>query len=147
MNVTIKRANQDDIPQLAVMNHQLIQDEGSRNPMEVEQLGERMQGWLDDGWTALLVIVGEDVAGYMLYQQRVDDYFLDQKEVFIRQFFIRRGMRGQGIGRQAIEVIVGAWLPSGATLMLEVMAGNEVGLAFWERVGFEAYSVAMRREG
>jgi GNAT superfamily N-acetyltransferase len=83
----------------------------------------------------------------MLYREELDDYFPERKEVYIRQYFIRREARGQGIGRQAFEMIVGEWLPREAALTLEVLAGNEAGLKFWERVGFAAYSIAMRREG
>ena len=42
MTLNIKLANLNDCPQLAIMNHQLIIDEGSRNPMTLEQLTRRM---------------------------------------------------------------------------------------------------------
>ncbi len=46
MDLTLRRATEDDLDDLAVMNKQLIEDEGSRNPMNREQLADRMKGWL-----------------------------------------------------------------------------------------------------
>lgn len=42
----IRRATREDVPVLAQMNWQLIRDEGSDNPMTVDQLAERMTGFL-----------------------------------------------------------------------------------------------------
>jgi len=42
----LRRATHEDVPQLAQMNWQLIRDEGSDNPMTVDQLAERMTGFL-----------------------------------------------------------------------------------------------------
>jgi len=40
-------ATQNDIPPLAKMNGQLIEDEGHRNPMSLDELEQRMAGRLD----------------------------------------------------------------------------------------------------
>jgi hypothetical protein len=46
MNLLYRQAAADDAPLLAELNHQLIRDEGHRNPMTVPQLEERMRQWL-----------------------------------------------------------------------------------------------------
>ena len=81
----------------------------------------------------------------MLYQLRQDSYFPEKTGVYIRQYFILSRYRGRGIGRLAMEMIVDKWLPPDATLTLEVLSGNTIALKFWESVGFQSYSIAMRR--
>ena len=39
-------ATDEDLDMLAEWVHQLIQDEGHRNPKDVPELRERMRGWL-----------------------------------------------------------------------------------------------------
>lgn len=50
------------------MNKRLIEDEGSRNPMSVAQLAERMRGWRLGDWEARLFLADEQVVGYALFQ-------------------------------------------------------------------------------
>lgn len=76
---------------LAALNKQLIDDEGHRNPMSVEQRTERMHCWLACGYRAVVVTDADDVVGYALYRANVD-------HDCIRQFFISRERRGQGVG-------------------------------------------------
>ncbi len=145
MTLKIKPAHLNDCPQLAIMNQQLIIDEGSRNPMKLEQLTGRMTAFLKNGWTALWVTLDDVRVGYILYQTRQDSYFPEKTEVYIRQYFIMSEYRGRGIGRSALEMIVDKWLPPDAALTLEVLSGNTSAAKFWESVGFQSYSIAMRR--
>lgn len=146
MDVQLRRAGLHDVPALAAMNRQLIEDEVSRNPMTLAELEARMRGWVEGAWTVLLILVAGEVAGYALYQERRDEYFPEHVEVYLRQFFIRRDRRGRGIGRAALERILAGWLPAGATVTVDVLATNPGGLAFWQRVGFAPYCTAMTRE-
>ena len=78
-------ATQADLPLLAEMNKRLIDDEGSRNPMTVNELRERMQGWLRTDWQIRLFSdEAENIIGYAVYQLRPDDYFLEMKIVYLR---------------------------------------------------------------
>ena len=45
---------ESDLNLLAEWNHQLIRDEGHRNPMTIAQLRERMRGWLAGEYKAVL---------------------------------------------------------------------------------------------
>ncbi|MDR2514593.1 MAG: hypothetical protein LBD02_05205 [Christensenellaceae bacterium] len=44
--IGLARCEAADCGRLALMNRQLIQDEGSPNPMSAEELAQRMQGFL-----------------------------------------------------------------------------------------------------
>ena len=46
LNISFRNAGNDDVKVLAAMNRELIRDEGSENPMNLEQLEERMKDFL-----------------------------------------------------------------------------------------------------
>jgi GNAT superfamily N-acetyltransferase len=121
---------------LAAMNRQLIEDEGHRNPMTVEELAARMRNWLGEDNAALLVLLDGEPVGYALWRDATD-------WTYLRQFFITREYRGQGIGRELMRALTSVvWLP-GKRIRAEVLTGNEVGLAFWRAVGFSDYAVTL----
>src|SRR6266581_6045070 len=93
-------ASAQDCPMLAVLNAQLIQDEGHRNPMTVAQLEDRMREWLTSGeYQALLWEDHHEVVAYALFRETT-------AEVYLRQFFVVRHRRREGIGRQAIAALL-----------------------------------------
>lgn len=163
MRFGLRPASRVDLPHLAQMNQRLIQDEGSRNPMNVAQLEARLHGWLDSGAWTVDVIETEDgrgtteeeelrttphalrIIGYAVYQQRADDYDPSQPVVYVRQFYIERERRGQGLGRRAFAQLAEERFPPGATLVLEVLATNPRGRRFWESLGFHEYCTTLKR--
>jgi hypothetical protein len=46
MQLTYRLAGSSDYAALAESNHQLIRDEGHRNPMTVPELEQRLKSWL-----------------------------------------------------------------------------------------------------
>ena len=81
---------ENDLDLLSEWNHQLIQDEGHRNPMIVSQLRERMREWISGEYTAILFSqIGESVA-YALFRE-------NEKEIYLRQLFVRRDKRNKGL--------------------------------------------------
>lgn len=52
--VTFRYATSDDCPRLPELNHQLIRDEGHRNPMTVQELEQRMRGWISGEYRAVI---------------------------------------------------------------------------------------------
>ena len=109
MPLLIRSAGEADLPLLAQMNKRLIEDEGSRNPMSIDQLAERMRGWLLSDWEMRLFATNVGVVGYAVYQARRDEYFPDQTIVYLRQFNIEREhARGRAWGRR----LAGPWWPS-----------------------------------
>lgn len=132
-------ATQQDLPLLAEMNQQLIRDEGHRNKMTLEQLHQRMSGWLDAEYTAVIFSEGAKPTGYALCRK-------DPDWIYLRQLFINADMRRKGIGRQAIS-----WLKKNAwkndkIIRVEVLTENPQGIAFWKAAGFNDYCITMEME-
>jgi predicted acetyltransferase len=121
---------------LAELNWQLIRDEGHRNPMTVAELEERIRGWLQGEYQAVLFQIAGAVVAYALYQERSD-------EIYLRQFFVVRGKRRQGIGRQAIEILRSRIWPAGKRLTVDVLVDNQPAVAFWRSVGYRDYCLTL----
>lgn len=129
-------AEEKDIGLLAEWNHQLIQDEGHRNQMTVVQIEERMRGFLAGEYTAIIFEVESDPVGYALYRE-------EHRDIYLRQFFIRRDHRREGLGRQAMMILRDKIWPRDRRLTLEVLTVNESGIAFWRSVGYREYCLTM----
>ena len=141
--VTLRPATLQDVPLLARMNRQLIEDEGSRNPMDEAALAERMRGWLAGEYTAVLFMRGEAIVGYALYQMRPDEYFPQQRYVYLRQLYVAREARRQGVGSAAFRLLREQCFPHSTPVMLDVLEHNATGRAFWEALGFRPYVTTM----
>ena len=137
----LRSATAYDLDLLAGMNHRLIEDEKSSNPMDLEQLRERMRGWLESNYHAVLLEDTHEVIGYALY--RVEDETLGERcVVYLRQFFIKKVYRRKGLGRKAFAELRRTYFVD-ALVRLEVLTTNPDGLAFWKSLGFEPYAVTM----
>jgi GNAT superfamily N-acetyltransferase len=136
-------ATADDCPMLAEWNHQLIRDEGHRNPMTVEELEERMRGWLNSGeyptGTMYRAVVFEDkneAVAYALFRET-------EAEIYLRQFFVVRHRRREGIGRQAIQRLFNNLWPQDKRWTVSVLTNNLPALAFWRAMGYEDYVLSL----
>ena len=81
--------------------------------------------------------------GYAVYQLRPDEYFPQERHVYLRQLFVRREARRQGVGRAAFRLLRDECFPAGAPIALDVLETNAAGRAFWEALGFRPYCTAM----
>ncbi|MDR3085896.1 MAG: GNAT family N-acetyltransferase [Christensenellaceae bacterium] len=133
--ISLCKCEPADCGRLALFNRQLIEDEGSQNPMNTEELALRMRGFLEGEYSAYFFESKGEIVGYALLR-------LSEEPPFLRQFFICRGRRREGLGRAAFEALLREL--SLSSLSLEVLEGNERGLAFWRALGFESYSYALR---
>ena len=131
-----RRATSDDCRLLAELNHQLIRDEGHRNPMSVAELKQRMQGWLATEYAAILFEDGGETVAYGLYREEAGG-------IYLRQLFVARNRRRQGIGREAMEILRSKIWPKDKRLTVDVLAGNATGMAFWRAVGYKDYSLTL----
>lgn len=145
MDLTLRRATEGDLDELAIMNKQLIEDEGSRNPMNREQLADRMRGWHREDWRIDLICLGNAIAGYALYRFEPDPYQEERQDVYLRQYFIKREFRNRGIGRQGIRQLMAERFQGVGNVMIEVLESNPDGKLFWEKAGFQPYSTTMKR--
>jgi GNAT superfamily N-acetyltransferase len=131
-------AAKDDLPLLADLNRQLIEDEGHSNPMSVAELEDRMRAWLVRTYTAVLFMKEGSVVGYALYRT-------DNTGIFLRQFFICRDARRKGLGRAAMDMLFRRVWPTGALVTLEALSANRAAIDFWRALGFEDYALTLRR--
>jgi GNAT superfamily N-acetyltransferase len=145
VTLTARLAGSDDVNRIAEMNLQLIADEGSGNPMDVPALAARLRGWLAEGWEAVLFEQGGRVCGYAIYRLQRDEYDEAQTAAYLRQFFICRDRRREGIGRQALELLEERLLPPSSILELDVLEHNRSARAFWEATGFRSAYTRMRK--
>jgi len=128
-----------DIPVLARMNRQLIEDEGHRNRMALPQLEARMRSWLGGGYTATLFELDRQLVAYGLWRDEPD-------QVHLRQFFVARDFRRRGIGAQAIRMLTGQVWPPDKRIRVDVLIGNRPALEFWRAVGFADYLITLEME-
>ncbi len=146
LEVVLRPATLVDCDLLAAMNRELIHDEGSRNPLSIVELSDRMYRWLQGDWQAMLILTGQVVVGYALYQIRPDEYHPQQTEVYLRHYFVRAVFRGQGIGTAAFAKLQADVFPPAAPVVLDVLATNPAARYFWQRLGFGDYAEHLRKE-
>jgi predicted acetyltransferase len=134
--MTFRRANFSDCAVLAELNHQLIRDEGHRNQMTVAELEQRMRGWLTSEYRAILFEEAKEVVAYALYREQAE-------EIYLRQLFVVRNRRRQGIGRQAFEILRSQIWAANKRLTVEVLVQNAAAVAFWRAVGYKDYCLTL----
>lgn len=135
MKLSWRGASDADLGLLAEWNHQLIRDEGHRNPMTVAQLSDRMKQWLLGDYCAVIFSTDEPVA-YALFTQGTEPLYL-------RQLFVHRDRRRAGIGRAAMKILREQVWPKDVRLTVEVLSSNHAGVAFWRSVGYRDYSLLL----
>jgi len=137
--VKLRCASAEDIPLLAELNHQLIQDECASNPMSVAELSTRMRAWLQGDYRTVIFERDSEPIAYALFRP-------SEEGLYLRQFFVDRAHRRQGVGRHAIELFREQVVPSGQPLLLEVLVHNEGAIAFWQRLGFRRHALSFRTD-
>jgi ribosomal protein S18 acetylase RimI-like enzyme len=129
-------ATDHDLDLLAEWNHQLIRDEGHRNPMTVPELRERMRGWLDGAYKAVIFGPAPHPLAYALYRE-------ESGAIYLRHLFVRRDCRRQGIGRAAMDILMKQVWPRGKRLTVEVLTANTRAVAFWRAMGYRDYALTL----
>ena len=132
-----REASSEDVPRLAALNAQLIQDEGHRNSMTVVQLEDRIREWLLSGeYQALLWEDNVEVVAYALFRDTAT-------EVYLRQFFVVRHRRREGLGRQAIEALRTQVWSRHKRWTVSVLVQNAPAVAFWRALGYTDYALTL----
>ena len=147
MQVQLRAVGEEHLAILAAMNQRLVEDEGSRNPFSEIQFRQRIAGWLDgDEWELVLFTdsAGSTV-GYAVYRLRKHEYDHHLQVVHLRQFFVDRPFRGQGVGRAAYVQLEDERF-QGREVSLGVLTTNPGGRRFWEKMGFSEYYVSMKKQ-
>jgi GNAT superfamily N-acetyltransferase len=131
-----RTASATDVALLARMNRQLIEDEGHRNRMTLPELEERLRQWLAAAYTAVIFEQGATPVAYALFRP-------EAASIYLRHFFVARQYRRQGIGRQAMRLLLSEVWPAGWRITLEVLVHNQRGHAFWRTLGFQEYALTL----
>ena len=134
--MTFRAATLDDCPLLAELNHQLIRDEGHRNPMTVPELAQRMRSWISGEYRAIIFEDGGENVAYALFREQPD-------EIYLRQLFVVRHRRSHGIGHRAIEILRSQVWPKTKRLTVEVLVANKRAINFWRSVGYSDYALSL----
>ena len=134
--MTFRAATLDDCPRLAELNHQLIRDEGHRNRMTVPELEQRMRGWISGEYRAVLYEEGGEIVAYALFREQAE-------EIYLRQLFVVRHRRSQGIGHRVVEILRSQVWPKTKRLTVEVLVANKRAVSFWRSVGYADYALSL----
>jgi predicted acetyltransferase len=134
--MTFRLATAADCLLLAALNHQLIRDQGHRNAMTVPQLEQRMREFLAGEYRAVIFEINGETVAYALFREQPD-------ELYLRQLFVVRHKRRQGIGRTAIGLLLSQIWPKNKRLTVEVLVANEHAIAFWHAVGYKDYALTL----
>jgi ribosomal protein S18 acetylase RimI-like enzyme len=133
-------ATLDDVLLLTRMNRHLVEDEQHRNRFKPDAwFEERMCGFLTGGYKAVLFELEGEIVAYALYTNHPDH----GDTIYLRQIFVDRAHRRQGIGKEAIRLLKEEILPPGKHLTVEVLVSNQVAHAFYQAVGFREYSLEL----
>jgi GNAT superfamily N-acetyltransferase len=135
MKLDWRYASEADVELLAEWNHQLIQDEGHRNPMTKAQLADRMRTWLAGEYRAVLFSESDPVA-YVLYKP-------ESALIYLRQLFVRRDKRRIGVGRAAFAILRQEIWPNSVRLTVDALCAHEPAIAFWRSVGYRDYCLTL----
>ena len=154
--VTVRRARQEDVPQLAAWNAQLIRDERNDAAAPSDEIEPRLREWLAKDFVACVfevasvakgrpegltapprgAVSGANVGahttpfGYAIFRDLPEC-------VHLRHFFVDSAFRRLGLGRRAFALLREIF-PRGKRVLVEVLVWNEPAAAFWKSVGFEA---------
>mgnify|MGYP003576416787 CR=1 FL=1 len=125
-----------DASLLGRLNHELIHDEGRRNPMTVTELTERMLDWLGKDYRAVIFERKSEPIAYALFSE-------NDERVHLRQFYVQRAHRRCGVGVQCMQVLFSEVWPPDKRISVDVRSHNEAGIAFWRSLGFTDYSLTL----
>ncbi len=129
-----------DIPILASMNLQLTEDENHRNRFKSEQwFKNRMEQFIGGDYKAVLFEKECKVVAYALYRDHPDH----DDTIYLRQIFVERESRRQGIGREVMYILKTDIWPKEKRLTVEVLSHNDVARKFFQSVGYKEYCLEL----
>jgi len=104
--------------------------------MNVAQLEQRMRGFIEKEYRAVIFEDADELVAYALFREQPD-------EIYLRQLFVVRHRRRGGIGRRAIEILRSQIWPRAKRLTVEVLVANQGTVAFWRAMGYIDYALTL----
>ena len=80
--------------------------------------------------------MGGEVVAYALYRKQPE-------EIYLRQLFVVRQRRREGLGKKAMYLLRTEIRPKTKRLTVEVLVANTAAVAFWRAVGYRDHSLAL----
>lgn len=117
--------------ELAILNKQLIEDEGHGNPMSISELSERMLSWLEAEYICYAIEEDKALISYSLWRDDGEFYYL-------RQLFTLPEHRLKGYAKNLLAYLE-VEIFNDKPIRLEVLANNEIAKEFYRRAGYEIY--------
>ncbi|QQO10365.1 GNAT family N-acetyltransferase [Breznakiella homolactica] len=125
--IHIQECSSEDIPILAMMNKQLIEDEKAENVMTISELEKRMREFLRSNYKAYYFKENLNTIGYALCN-------ISKDPIYLRQYFIKQEYRNKGYGKESFKNLL-LYLNK-TEIEIDVYSWNENGIKFWESLGF-----------
>jgi GNAT superfamily N-acetyltransferase len=135
-SISISTARESDIPQLAELNLQLMEDERHLYMLPIEELRARMTRWVAGEYHVLVFRNGARICGYAAWCP-------EERGTYLRHFFICRDQRRQGLGRTIIDRLRRDHFPKDQPLQLEATIWNTDAIAFWRAIGFKDFGLTL----
>lgn len=134
--ISISAATESDIPQLAVLNRQLMEDEVHPHMLDLDSLRARMARWIAGEYHVLVFHNDARLCGYAAW-------CAEERGTYLRHFFICRDQRRLGLGRAVIDKLRRDHFPKDQPLQLEAAIWNTDAIAFWRAVGFKDFGLTL----
>jgi GNAT superfamily N-acetyltransferase len=128
----------DRSSELAVLNRQLIVDEGLSNSMSAIELEKRMSQWLSNEYESYGIEHEGKIICYSLWRDNGDYHYM-------RQLYTVPEYRRQGIAKSLVLHMVQNHY-SNKPVRLDVLEGNSDARISYEEVGFRIYCHTMMRK-
>jgi ribosomal-protein-alanine N-acetyltransferase len=134
----VVKAGLPDVEKLAELNKRLIEDERCPNPMNRQQLVQRMSEWLQGGYSCYLGIEDGIVIAYCLFRDDGEYYYM-------RQLFVEREHRRRGIATKLLNWMYrNIWTDK--KVRLDVFFHNKEAIAFYKAYGFQVGCLRMEKQ-
>jgi ribosomal protein S18 acetylase RimI-like enzyme len=129
-----------DVPQLARMNRQLVEDENHRNRLQTDAwLEKRMRGFLTGEYRAVLFELDGRTVAYVLYTDRTEH----ADTIYLRQVFVDRAFRRKGVGREVMRILLEEIWPADKRITVGVLQDNKAAIALYKSAGFRPSSIEL----
>ena len=92
----VRKADLSAVGELSELNRRLIEDEHHPNPMNAQQLTQRMSRWLQEEYTCYLATENGITIAYCLFRD-------DEEHYYLRQLFVDRAHRRKGIATKLLD--------------------------------------------